>query len=278
MDEQEHQFFHRFTEPGADRYRLLWDFLSTSQLAPQPIKLADSQHILLCSPQGWGDKKSPRVLVAHYDCVPGSPGANDNGAAVLQLIMAAKEMYQRKTTNWFILFTGKEERKRGSAINSQGSYLVAQGFKSIGFEKAQVYIFDACGRGNTMIFSTALEQLSPQSLTPTMLERIRLTRNLRSHALDTARKLMIRRLHILPTPFSDDLGFISAGFAAQTITMLPEQEAQLLLNNPFRGKEYPHILTWDLMNSPQDRRETLTEDGFNIIPSFATALCEDNRV
>jgi len=217
------------------------------------------------------------VLVAHYDCVTGSPGANDNGAAVLQLIMAAKMLLKAQIPNWYILFTDKEERTQGSTLDSQGSYFIAHGFKTIGFDKAHCYIFDACGRGNTLIFSTALEELAKGPLSEALVDRIMQTRKLRMYGLEVARSIPIRKVQLLPTPFSDDLGFLYAGLTAQTITLLPEDEAQVLLQHRQNHGPLPAVPTWRLMNSPHDRRETLTTEGFSMIPSFAFALCAGPR-
>jgi hypothetical protein len=277
MNETEHHFFHPFTEPYADRYTILWNYLKASKLSPQSIQLSHTQHILLSSQHLHHKGEAPKVLIAHYDCVPGSPGANDNAAAVLQLIMTAKLLYQAHIPNWYILFTDKEERVRGSAITSQGSYYIAQGFKSIGLDKAQCFIFDACGRGNTIIFSTALEMLAKHTESSAIDDRITQTRKLRAFALDTARSLNIKKVQLAPTPFSDDLGFLSAGLTAQTITILPEDEAQVLLHHRGGTNGLPRINTWQLINSPQDTRETLTKEGFDLIPALAYALCTPQR-
>lgn len=277
MDETESQFFHRLTEPYADRYKILWEYLEESKLSPQSISLSHTRHILLSPHHIMHRDGPPKVLIAHYDSVPGSPGANDNGAAVLQLIRAAKLLQKEKIPNWYLFFTDKEERPKGSGISSQGSYYVAQGFKNIGLEEAHCYIFDACGRGNTLIFSTALENLTKQNISDAMTERIAQTRKLRTYGLEIARSLSIRNIQLLATPFSDDLGFLSAGLTAQTITMLPEDEAQTLLKHRRSNNIFSSIKTWQLLNSPQDRRETLTQDGFVIIPELAFALCAASR-
>jgi len=45
----------------------------------------------------FGREGGHLVIGAHYDAVPGSPGANDNGAAVVQLLTAAKLIQERVT-------------------------------------------------------------------------------------------------------------------------------------------------------------------------------------
>jgi hypothetical protein len=42
----------------------------------------------------FGRKGGHLVIGAHYDAVPGSPGANDNAAAVVQLLTAAKRLQE----------------------------------------------------------------------------------------------------------------------------------------------------------------------------------------
>jgi hypothetical protein len=43
----------------------------------------------------FGREGGHLVIGAHYDAVPGSPGANDNGAAIVQLLTAAKLIQER---------------------------------------------------------------------------------------------------------------------------------------------------------------------------------------
>jgi hypothetical protein len=112
---------------------------------------------------------------------------------------------------------------------------------------------------------------------------------LRDDALQTARNLMMEKVLLAPTPFSDDAGFLRAGLAAQTITMLPSQEAaglaSLLRTKPefinalisrealFAGIELLLPETWRIFNSPDDGPERLTPKNFNRVVKFACALC-----
>jgi hypothetical protein len=112
---------------------------------------------------------------------------------------------------------------------------------------------------------------------------------LRHNVLLLAQKLSIGNLSLSPTPFSDDAGFLRAGLAAQTITILPRMEynvlitairnnsslADILINrNKNQNKDNSFIpSTWKNMNGPDDTPDKLTPENFNIVTRFAVALC-----
>ena len=98
----------------------------------------------------------------------------------------------------------------------------------------------------------------------------------------------MEKILLAPTPFSDDVGFLRAGFAVQTITMLPAQEAaayeELLRKNPDFSKllisgeiktspERRNLpATWRNLNTPADMADRLTPQFFDQIVNFMTAL------
>ena len=92
----------------------------------------------------------------------------------------------------------------------------------------------------------------------------------------------------MPTPFSDDAGFLRAGLAAQTITGLPACEARafaaLARSNPLnvlalinrqqkamRGKLIIPA-TWQNLNGPQDTTAMLTNQHIPNVVKFIMAL------
>jgi aminopeptidase YwaD len=59
----------------------------------------------------------PRVLLgAHYDSVPGSPGANDNASGTAVVLEAARQLATTPTGRqvWFMAFDGEEDGLQGS--------------------------------------------------------------------------------------------------------------------------------------------------------------------
>jgi Zn-dependent M28 family amino/carboxypeptidase len=290
--------FADFTSVGADRFAILLALLHEAGLVDEggsaTVTLAGHRHIFV--PAVRLDKKKAVILLAHYDCVAGSPGANDNGAAAFLLIEAARELRRDRVPNWLIIFTDKEELQRGEKLTSQGAFSLAQGMKEAGFKKNPCFIFDTAGRGGTVVISTTAKYLlrdRPDMLwSGASLAMRKAVEDLNYRALDAARRLNLTRISLLPTPFSDDAGFFRAGFPAQTITALPEDEAfrfQLLVRrNPAvinsliaeqdhaaatDSGDIAYPATWRLINSPRDTVDTLTPESFSMIRKFAQVLC-----
>ncbi|RMH53615.1 MAG: M20/M25/M40 family metallo-hydrolase [Deinococcus-Thermus bacterium] len=65
----------------------------------------------------WRSPGAPRVLVgAHYDSVPGSPGANDNASGVVAVLELARTLASSPLSEavWFVFFDGEEDGLWGS--------------------------------------------------------------------------------------------------------------------------------------------------------------------
>jgi hypothetical protein len=236
-------------------------------------------------------------MVAHYDRAAGSPGANDNSAAVFMLLEAALKMREQDLRNWLIIFTDKEELSPGEGIREQGSFGLAKRLRETVLKDCRYYIFDACGTGDTLIISTMADHLMKNETGHEAARRRRTLKVLRDDALQTARNLMMERVLLAPTPFSDDAGFLRAGLTAQTITVLPAEEAAGLASLlrtkpefidalisreallaakfpvPRTGGELLLPETWRSLNGPADGPERLTPKNFSRVVKFACALC-----
>jgi hypothetical protein len=226
------------------------------------------------------------ILVAHYDRVKGSPGANDNSAAVFELIKAALTLKRNDIGNWLVIFTDKEELSIGESLKEQGAYSLAKALKEVLIDKTHVFIFDCCGVGDTLIISTAVDHLLQNEESANFARSRHLVAQMRERALAAARNIRLERVLLTPTPFSDDAGFFRAGLAAQTVTVLPAPEASELVSllrlkpelavalvSEQDGIEKDFIpKTWLCINGPDDRYETLTPRNFQKITDFALAL------
>ncbi|MDR2110868.1 MAG: Zn-dependent exopeptidase M28 [Spirochaetaceae bacterium] len=290
--------FSRFIAPGADRFAVLCSLLDELRIGFSLASVSGRRHFFISpdrfrfqsSPAGTapGQREIPAaVLVSHYDRAAGSPGANDNSAAVFILIETALRL--GKTPPWLIILTDKEELSRGEGIRDQGSYTLAKALRTAGLEKSRVFIFDACGTGDTLIISTTADYLMKDREGPGVTKTRRMVQELRNQALEAARDLHLERALLLPTPFSDDAGFLRAGFAAQTITALPAREAgpfaSLLRNKPdfaralvsrearetWNKRLIPE--TWRCLNGPADSPLRLTPRYYKQLVRFAAALC-----
>jgi hypothetical protein len=283
--------FREFIALGVDRFSLLEKILKDTALEYKIAAIAGNRHFFISPPRRDDvlTRQQPVILAAHYDRASGSPGANDNSAGVFLLIETAMRLRPKKENNWIIILTDKEELKEGETILKQGAYTLAEGFKTSGMQNARIFSFDACGTGDTLVISTTAEHLlTGESAGMTKLKAS--VRELRKAALETAWDLRMEKALLMPTPFSDDAGFLRAGMAAQTITMLPREEAARLIaalrKNPSiagdlvsrKGEKtrsqlfYPE--TWRCMNGPSDSHLRLTPKNYPGVIRFAQGLCE----
>jgi hypothetical protein len=230
------------------------------------------------------------VLVAHYDSVEDSPGANDNAAAVFMLLETALKLRAAAAANWLIILTDKEELDSGESLRLQGSFQLARFFREQTDAPRRFFIFDTCGTGNTLIISTTAGHLLKQEGGSGQLPAIRKNlEDLRKTAIETAKETMLDFL-LLPTPFSDDAGFLRAGLAAQLITVLPAAEASEFAYLAKKDPRYINALvnmnlkknrdlsrfpeTWRVVNTPHDHISRLTPEHFSDTVKFAAALCK----
>lgn len=286
-----YDYFGEFIALGADRLSVLKKVLSRFALPFSIVSITGSNHIFVTPDASYTLKNSEvRVLLAHYDRVQGSPGANDNSAAVFQLIEAATKLHKEQENNWLIIFTDKEEILPSGSIRDQGSYGLGKILYQMGTLNARFYIFDACGTGDTIILSTTVDFLLKDQEGKGAEKTRTNIQKLRSEALECARNNSIKKILLAPTPFSDDAGFLSAGITAQMITVLPSHEAAEMANSirakpqlsellVKKGKYHIHELpfipqTWKRLNSPGDAEIFLTPKHYPQIVRFAYALCK----
>ncbi|MDR2596370.1 MAG: Zn-dependent exopeptidase M28 [Treponema sp.] len=291
--------FDSFIALKTDRYNTLLLTIEKSGLNTTVISVAGNRHLFIF-PNGQKIRsagntfpfagQNPYVLVAHYDRVEGSPGANDNSIAVFHLLRAALIFAEQNIDNWIIIFTDKEELVSGENFEAQGSFTLAKKLKTWGLEKARIFNFDACGTGNTFILSTITDSILKNNDRPNINKLKENIRVLRNRALETVNKLRFERVLLAPTPFCDDMGFLRAGFVAQTITMLPEEEASkfevvlreypefsnLLISGEIKKSNSLQFFpqTWKNLNTPADTFALLTPQFFEQTISFIVELCK----
>jgi hypothetical protein len=284
--------FHRFFEfiaPEAKRFEILKSLLPEMGLSYMVFPVAGSRHFLIFPPGAGSPFQGLRpvmVLAAHYDRAPGSPGANDNSAAVFLLLKAARK--PREALPWLIILTDKEELREGQGIRDQGAYSLGEALRRGGMGAVKVFIFDACGAGDTLVISTGTDRLLQNETGAGALRARFSIRSLRDQALRAARNLGLDKVVLLPTPFSDDAGFLRSGISAQTITALPRQEASAFaslvrarpelagaLISRERARETETALipeTWRRLNTPEDTYHKLNPDHFDMVSRFAGEL------
>jgi hypothetical protein len=279
--------FTEFTGPGADRRAVLCSVLKELLLPYAVLDIAGKRHIV--AGPGVREGEAPGIiLTAHYDRSPRSSGANDNGAAVFLLAETAARVRRGGIPVLFV-FTDGEELSGDEGLQNQGAYGLGMYLREKGFDGARIFCFDACGTGDTLIISTTADQLlKGREENPGTEALRRKVQELRRTALDAARTARLERVLLIPTPFSDDGGFLRAGLAAQTITVLPRKEAApfaalvrrkgevaaaLLSRAAARPKDRGSIPeTWRCLNGPSDSPLRLTPEHWKQVTAFAAAL------
>jgi len=298
--------FKEFILPEADRFALLCSVLDENKIPRRILEIAGKRHIAVTA--NTGDLSGSVIFTAHYDRTPQSPGANDNGAAVFLLMETALRMYAppQKTAQAAVpmaaptvasmaataasrgavlfIFTDGEELSKGESLRLQGAYSLGLHLKKNGMGNSRIFTFDACGTGDTLIISTAADQLLKNETGAGAEAMRRKVQALRQGALDAARKAHLENVLLLPTPFSEDAGFLLAGMTAQTITVLPKNEAAACSSLVRNGKASALLSTavnvdrrlipetWKCINGPGDSPLRLTPEHWKKVSAFANAL------
>jgi len=271
--------FRDFITAQTDRFAQLCSVLNECSLKYQVLDIEHKRHIVV-PPLEDSRPQARFIFTAHYDRSPNSPGANDNGAAVFQLIETALRLSTRRQTGVLFIFTDGEELSKGESLRLQGSYSLGLYLKKNGLGNSAIFTFDACGTGDTLIISTTAERLLKNESGEGAETARRKVQDLRRMALEAARSARLEKVLLLPTPFSEDAGFLLSGMAAQTITVLPHNEAAVVRGDSnFAGtvtntdrRLIPE--TWRILNGPGDSPLRLTPEHWKKISDFAGALAE----
>ena len=186
------------------------------------------------------------LLAAHHDAVDGSPGANDNAAAVGILLNLIERLATEPPTKIRLrfLFTAAEER----------GYLGARHYAretSVG-ELAGVLSLELCGIGDSVVIWDAGDETPFLRTVSTALEGIGLARDRSYHVVGR-----------IPMFGSDHRAFAPLGVAAYGFTLVPSANAEALRQfvfSPVRSA-IRHLIRrpvpFDTYHTPRDRGSTL---------------------
>lgn len=292
-----------FLAPGLDRCAFIASWLGERNIPHSIIELAGKRHIVVrFSAEAYDPLFRMKTIVAHYDRASGTPGANDNSAACFQLMLFAGRLQSARSPaggsgshNIRIFFTDGEEAAGTKGIAAQGSFALGEGLRKLGMTDSDVYVFDACGRGDTIVVSTAGQG---RKTGPALAGRLS---ELHEQALRLANEAAPGAWLRLPTPYSDNAGFLAAGIASQVFTLLPRKEAEALNravngpdsvggqrdiddaivghgslteNDPLR-KAIPE--TWRLMHTKKDSAATLTASAFRLMETLLDGIARERH-
>lgn len=297
--------FSQFVSKDCNRFLFLKKYLTTLHIPYKIISIDSCNHIALQFPQtSYNPDYKFKTIIAHYDRALGNnndyitPGANDNSAAVFQLIQLARkiihtpDVLKNSFFNIRIIFTDGEEL--GSA-QEQGSFALANLFKKLQLHNDDIIVIDGCGRGDVLALSTTGRSKNGSQL---FLQKYDTLFNLICNISKTASR---GKFATIPVAYSDNAGFIANGIPAVALTVLPQDEMNDYLKNlkldrnllqyvvsngtfPKKDIEPAQALllneklpkTWRMMHTELDNTVNLTESAFLLMERFLDLLAITN--
>ncbi len=264
---------NEFCLEKADRHEVLINSLKRREIPFEIIPIAGSRHIALPVPHAAKmDEEYYRVtLVAHYDRVQGTPGANDNAASVFQLLNHWEEIsglgWKHRTQ---ILFTDKEELTGEMSSTDQGSWHLARHLTRLGAKNLLFFVLDMCGIGDTPIWGRSIRKVGLVPGSNSMSRSYQV--------MEGFLKKFSRGDDFGMNPmFSDDLGLLLGGYPAFQLSLLPRIEAESLArrygrrpieaNPDFPARARDEIRSelppsWSTNHGPDDTADTLDPGAF----------------
>ncbi len=300
------RWFERFLAPGADRCSVLLAALEDGGVAARVVSVDGGRHIVAWPRGGSRDRRYRfKLASAHYDRVPGTPGALDNSAACAQLVRFA--LQGGLAFNTLAVFTDREELGAARPTD-QGSYglgrllaAVASGgpggaLADLGLVEPVAFSLDVTGRGDALVLSRAPGRLAGAAGGSLIAGLAGTAGNgaagngaaalgaIASEIEDlasAAERLMAGRAPVFRAglPFGEDLGYLLAGIPALLATVLPRAEAEALalgdglpawasLEPP--GTRAPD--TWRDMHGPGDTVDRYTPEAFELAGRYLERL------
>lgn len=231
--------FKKYIEKDCDRLAFLQEYLKSLGVPTSVIRLNDKKHLYVNFPHSsYNPTFRIKTVISHYDRVKGSPGANDNSLANFALADFASSLFKTpvKAHNVRIFFTDGEELG-SEGVSEQGAFGLAELFNKLGIKNDDVYVFDACGRGDVAILARAgLDSKVSGSFKKKFLNLYERTQNL-------LKTTMTNSWMMLPVPYSDNAGFLACGIPAVAITFLPKDEVGLYYKNLMSDKNLEKAVT-----------------------------------
>jgi hypothetical protein len=254
-------WFALFCDPAADRLRVLAQVLHGASVPFELVKTGAFRHVQVRGSRSPVPGAGEKVLIAHYDRVPGSPGANDNGASVLALVDYLRRKRQGPALR--VVFTDGEELGPGGQPSDQGAYALARHWGPV--PGLFPVVLDMSGIGDTVVLGHSGEELIRKTrgeTGPTDLDDYARTRLGARRWLATCGADALE----VDTPFSDDLGLFLAGIPAVQVSLLPRKEALAYRKNPGLPP------AWQTMHTANDRAEALWPSSRDLVADLLDKL------
>lgn len=275
--------FQDFLNYDTDRCEFIQNYLLAHGVESAVIPIEGRRHIYVkFSPDSYNLKNRIKTVIAHYDRVENSPGANDNSSSVFAVMDFAVRLSRTGLChNVRIFFTDGEEFGEGG-VSGQGAFALASLLKKQGIQNDEVYVFDCMGRGTVPVLALSI---LPKNCDETFRQRF-------NELYENAKELLrssARRWLNLPVSYSDNAGFLACGLPSVAVTMLPETEANEYLSKLQKNPELARLvmnhdakdqmvlksmlpMTWKLLHTEQDNIYSLTPESFDITAAILDRL------
>lgn len=207
-----------FLAQDCDRTSFIVNYLEKRGVKSTVINIDERRHIYVNFPkEQYSGYFRIKTLIAHYDRVKESPGANDNSFAVFSMMNWAAALNEKNIQhNIRLIFTDGEEMDE---LEGQGAFALAGTFRRLGITNDDVYVFDCMGRGTIPVLQK-----------PPLLDKAKPAFRKKFNELFNRTQAVLKTAAggswvTLPVSWSDNAGFIASGIPAVLVTMLPSNEA-----------------------------------------------------
>jgi hypothetical protein len=287
--------FAEFLKPNCNRFEYLKSWITKLEIPFTVLPIESKNHIFINFPKScYSPLFKTKTLLVHYDRVENTPGANDNSAAVCQVLLWAKKIYNSPIVhNLRIIFTDGEEL---GCTKDQGAYGIASLYKKLGISQDEVFVLDGCGRGDILVVSTAGKNLKIKGNYQSAFEA------LYNKAISLATKTSPNKWITIPVPYGDNAGFIACGIPAVAITVLPAEEATVYMRQLQKEKTFSRTVldrkvgtkfsekaknliekeklpwTWRSMHTKYDDIPILSQEAFILMDRFLDNLADSKTM
>ena len=270
--------FKTFISADCDRASFIQNYLKAAGLEAPVLQMEGKNHIYVKFPQSqYNPMFRIKTVIAHYDRFSGSPGANDNSAAVFCLMNWAISLSKStvvepvETTaglhhvskptpfhNIRLIFTDGEELG-AMGVSQQGAFPLAQVFRRLGITNDDIFVFDCMGRGDVPVLT---QTILPRKASSKFIKDFKALEQRAASLLQTSAN---GRWFSLSCNYSDNASFIANGIPAVAITMLPSSEVTAATQGVLPQ-------TWQLLHTAGDNLESLTPQSFEIFYNILNNL------